>query len=355
MITPGHLLFVTVLLSAFMLILIVYMTFSLIAKNRIEKEKKRWLVKINFLITKAIFFEDEDDKPFHIRITHRISDLLKKPLFRQLLINELVTSSNNLVGVASENLSKLYQQLELEKDSEKNLKKSRWHKKAKAIKELATMQLNEFSPALYKLTNNKNEYIRMESQTSIVKFHGFEGLDFLNTITYPLSEWHQINLLKELSNLPASDFQGIENWLKSSNDTVIIFALKLCASYHQFQMYDKIVECLKHPNPKVRLQAIKCLKEVYEDSTAWHLMSVYNNEEKSHQLAILLALKEIASSESISFLRRQLDADDNQIKIAATRALFNCGLEGEDVIETHPSATVYPLSEIIQQIRTERK
>jgi hypothetical protein len=338
-----------------MLILIGYMTFSLIVKNRVDKEKRRWLVKINFLITKAIFFEESKETPFHIRINHKISELLKKPLFRQLLINELVTSSNNLMGVASENLSKLYQQLELDKDSEQNLKRSKWHKKAKAIKELATMQLNEFSPELYKLTNNKNDYIRMESQTSIVKFHGFEGLEFLNSITYPISEWHQINLLKELSNIPASDFKGIDHWLRSSNDTVIIFALKLCASYHQFQMYDKIVECLKHVNPKVRLQAIKCLKEVYEDSTAWHLMSIYNNEPKAHQLAILDALREIASPESITFLERQLNADDNQIRIAAIRALFNSGNEGLEVIESHPHAKAYPINEIIQQVKAERQ
>lgn len=355
MITPGHLLYVTILLTAFLFILLVVIAFILIAKNKRDKERRRWQVKTNVLITKAIFFEEESDAGSLIPINPRIKKLLKKPQFRQTLIDELVVSSKSLTGVASENLSKLYTQLDLRKDSEKKLNQFTWYKKVKAIQELSTMQLLDFSPALYELTNHKNEYIRMQAQTSIVKFHGFDGLNFLNEITYPISEWHQINLLKELSNISSSDFKGIENWLKSDNDTVIIFALKLSASYHQFQLYDTITDCLKHFNPKVRLQAINCLKEIYEDTTALKLISIYNNEPKTHQLAILSALKEIASPESTLFLQNCLNSKDNQIKLAATRALFNCGEEGLKIIENHPFASQSPLNEIIQQIKMEMK
>lgn len=353
MLTAQHLLFVTISLTILMLILLAYMCIALVIQNKRDKEKKRWLVKTNVLITKAIFFEEESKTPFFIKINKRINALLQKPLFRKALIEELVLSSNSLAGSALENLSKLYKQLDLQKDSEKNLNSSRWHIKAMAIKQLAIMHFDGFSPELYKLINHKNEYIRMEAQTSIVKFHGFEGLEFLNQIKYPITEWHQLNLLKELSNIPSSDFKGIENWLQSANDTVIIFALKLSASYHQFQLYDQIVECLKHPNPKVRLQSINCLKEIYEDTTALHLIKIYNHEPKAHQLAILIALREIASPASLYFLKRQLSSEDNQIKLAAARALFKCGALGEEIVFTHHSANKAPLKEIINQVRME--
>ena len=355
MITPAQLLYVTIFLSAFMLVLLVYTCFLLFFKNRTEKEKKRWLAKTDVLITKTIFYEDEPGKEFFIPINTRITALLKRPGFRQTLIDELVVTSKNLAGVSAENLSRLYKQLNLHKDSQKSFQKKKWHKKAKAIQELATMHIEGFPDVLFELSNHKNEYIRMEAQTSIVKFQGFEGLSFLNEITYPISEWHQINLLKELSNIPAGDFLGIENWLKSKNDTVIIFALKLSASYHQFQLYDNIVECLSHTNPKVRFQAIKCLREIYEDTTAFHLMKIYNTESKKHQLEILSALQEIASPESISFLERQLYSEDNQIKVAAIRALFNIGEEGSAVVDQHPKASQFPLDEIIKQIKMESK
>ncbi|MGV3509530.1 MAG: HEAT repeat domain-containing protein [Sphingobacteriaceae bacterium] len=337
-----------------MLCILVYITVVLIIKNRRDKERAQWLVKTNSLITKTIFFEEEDAPTFYLPINSRLKSLLKNSRFRQTLINELITIKKDLAGVAGENLVSLYKQLDLVKDSVKKLNNSKWHKKAKAIQELSIMQQEDYYPVLYSLTNDKNEYIRMEAQTSIVKVHGFEGLRFLNDITYPISEWHQINLLMELSTVPASEFTGIENWLKSGNDTVIIFALKLSASYHQFQLYDKIVECLNHSNPKVRLQCIRCLKEIYEDTTAFHLMKIYNNEPKNHQLEILIALREIASAESISFLERQLSSDDNQIKLAASKALFNCGDEGLETIEKHPAVSQYPLNEIVQQIKMEQ-
>lgn len=351
--TPENLLYISGLFSACMLILLIYISILLNIKNKRDREKVRWQVKTNVLITKTVFFE-EPVANFAIPINTRIRGLLKKSAFRQTLINELLIIGKSLAGTAGDNLVALYNQLGLEKDSVKKLNNSKWHKKAKGIQELAIMHQEDHYPVLYELTNHKNEYIRMEAQTSLVKVHGFEGLSFLNGITYPISEWHQINLLMELSTVPASDFIGIESWLKSNNDTVIIFALKLSASYHQFQLYDKIVECLKHPNPKVRLQCIRCLKEIYEDTTAFHLMRVYNTEPKNHQIAILIALREIASPDSIPFLEKQLNSEDNQIKLSATRALFNCGIEGLDVIEKHPNASRHPLNEIIQQIKMEQ-
>jgi len=339
-----------------MLVLLVVMSIALLAKNKRDKERRRWLVKTNVLITKAIFFEEEEQESsnFFLSLNKRTLGLLKKPLFRQTLINELVIIRKSLTGVAGDNLVSLYNQLGLEKDSAKKIRNSRWHKKAKGIQELAIMHQEHYYPLLYNLTNHKNEYIRMEAQTSIVKVHGFDGLSFLNEITYPISEWHQINLLVELSTVAASDFIGIENWLKSKNDTVIIFALKLSASYHQFQLYDNIVECLNHTNDKVRLQAINCLKEIYEDTTALHLIGIYNNESVTHRLAILNALKEIASPNSTEFLESQLESEDNQIKLAATRALFNCGDEGVKIVENHPRASSFPLNEIVKQIQMER-
>ena len=351
--TPHHVLYATMFFSAFMLTLLVYIAFALIFKNRRDKEQNRWLNKTNVLITKTIFFDNEETPEFHIPINKRITELLTKPLFRQTLINELVVSSKSLSGSSADNLALLYRQLGLEKDSLRNLKSLLWHKKAKAIQELAIMQQKDFSTELFKLTNHKNEYIRMEAQTSIVKFDGFEGLRFLDEITYPLSEWHQINLLKELSGLAAAGFKGIESWLRSKNDSVIVFALKLCASYHQFDQCDNIVECLKHPNAKVRLQAIKCLKEIYEDTTALQLMRIYQSEPRTHQLAILHALQEIGSPDSTSFLENQLNSEDNQIKLAAARALYNCP-DGDTMVAAHPTATKFPLNEIIQQIKMEK-
>jgi hypothetical protein len=352
MITPGGLLIITFCMVAFMLALLVFMLIAMLLKNRKERQKEKWVVEANSFITQAIFLEDDEDAERDL-LNRRVKGMLQEPVFRQLVTDGLVTSATNLMGMVSDNLGKLYKQLNLHKDSEKNLKSFHWHKKAKAIKELATMQLTEYSSDLYKLTNHKNEFIRMEAQTSIVKLHGFKGLTFLNAITYPISEWHQINLLRELSHVSSSEFQGIENWLGSANDTVIIFALKLSSAYHQFQLYDKIVECLKHSNPKVRLQAIKCLQQIYEDTTADHLIAIYQNEPKALQLAILNALQEIASAESITFLSGQLLAPDNAIKLAAARALSNCGEDGEAALNTHPAALEYPLKEIIQQIKME--
>lgn len=355
----------TFLFCLLIVVLCTYIILYLDVRNRREAKFQRWKFISDNLIRSAIFFEEEENvntektlleilETHFIPLPGRFKKLLPDIHFRKLLTKELLAAKQNMSGTAASNLQSLYKQLGLDTDALKMINSRSWYLKASGIQQLEIMDLNEYKDKIIKYTNNKRGLVRVEAQNTIVKFNGFEGLRFLDHATYQISEWQQIKLLEELSQLPAENFAGIDNWLNSENDSVVTFALKLVREYNRFELYDKVFTCLKHVNPKVREQAISTLKELQTENTANHLVEIYSDEIYRNKLAIIKALGDVGTNLEIPFLLGLLDSDNNQVKIAAARSLASVGTEGISQLQSYRKANEYPYKEIIDQIKAEK-
>ncbi len=354
--------------AAFFAILIFILAVYILIYQRLirdtEAKYKRWDFIADHTIRDAIFFDEstsndtdalsvpESEK---LNIPDRLKRLLKNKKFRFRLMKKILYAKSDVSGEAGENLTNLYRLLELDKGIDKMLQSKSWYLNAMAIQAIGVLELKEFRDHVFRFANNKRGLIRVESQNAMIKFDGFEGLRFLDTATYPITEWQQIKLLDELSHLPDEHFTGIEIWLKSVNDTVVIFALKLVRTYYRFELYDQILECLKHKNQEVRRQAILVLKELPNPQTAPILISLYPGETGKNQILILFVMSFVSSDEDIPFLMNLLNDENNEIKINAAKAIASLGPYGMDMLESHPNVNAEPLSQIIAQIKEESK
>ncbi|TCC89404.1 HEAT repeat domain-containing protein [Pedobacter frigiditerrae] len=306
----------------------------------------------DILIRNAIFLEQTEEIKL-IPITARTAKMLSNDNFRSILTQELLSAKKNISGTAAVNLENLYNQLNLDKYAVKRLRSRRWHIKAKAIQELGIMGQKTHLNKIYRSTNNKNDLVRMEAQTTIVKLYGFEGLRFLDVVSYQISEWQQIKLLQELSRLAPDNFSGIEKWLNSTNMSVIVFALKLVRNYHRFELYDRITELLNHPNEVIRLEAIYTLEKIYTNETSKVLIDKYPLETLKNQKAIVKALQDVGYDDDIPVLIQFLGQDENELKRLIVRTIANINPEGLTEVENLPQSNQYPLDQIIKQIKGE--
>ncbi len=334
-----------------MVCLLIFMLIYMYFRSKREKNQVNYKLISDLLVRKAVFYDGIMLPETLIPVTKRVKKLIDNKYFRDRLTDELVVAKKNITGTSAENLKHLYQQLNLEQYALKNLKSRYWHIKAKAIQELYLMELKEYEFELYPFANDKNELIRMEAQVALVQFNGFEGLLFLDDITYSISEWQQIKLLQKLSNLPPVHV-SIDSWLKSSNISVVIFALKLIRNYHRFELHDAVLQCLDHPDPEVRLQAINCFCEIYTDETSIHLISRFWREGLKHQLAIIRALQNIGSENDNPFLLTLLHNDNYEMKLYAARALAHSGKKGLASLNDYGSYD-NKLNDIIIQVKGE--
>jgi hypothetical protein len=321
-------------------------------KSYQENKKVKWLPTISLLVQSAIFMEDEDNQNL-INIPPPIIKLLKKYRFRNYLIDELVKAKLNFTGNSGLNIVMLYQQLNLFKDSNAKLASPKCHLKAKGIQELALFNHQYGAPKIFELTNHENQLIRSEAQCALIDFYGFEGLSFLDTTTFTITEWQQIQLLNKLSHIFPEDFSAIGKWLQCNDESVVVFALKLASHYKCYDLHAEVVKCLNHSSSAVNIQAVKCLQQIYLEGTSSNLLDHYNNRNKQYQVLILESLQGYNQERETEFLLQQLTDQDNDIKMAAAKSLAFCMPGGRDIISSHPLAGKEPLKKMILQFKNE--
>lgn len=353
---PGQLLeaasFLLLVIAAILLFIFIYM----VRRAGRSARKKKLLRQFSELISHIAISDTIEEcaavmeQPGHQK---RMAQWLKDKFARRLLIRELVHTAKSMAGQSAINIGWLYNTFELDKDSLTLLKDDHWHVKAKAIQQLAQLQQKSQVVKIYRLTNDKHELVRNEARIAVVKLHGFEGLRFLDVISYPITEWQQICLLQELPQQVEINYAAMGRWLKSDNHSVVEFSLRLIAFYQAHQLHDEVVACLQSSSKTIRQKAILALEDIAQPDTAGILIKQFNAEELSNQLSIVTVLKEIGSQQEVSFLLDCLHHPHDDVKTESARALKQIESTGLNLIQKHVNIAVHPWNILLPQLRQE--
>jgi hypothetical protein len=302
-------------------------------------------------ITETIMVDSAGELPLSKGLQH----IARNPVGQQLLVDALLQCRKNFTGQTARDIVALYERLGLKGAAVRNLDSPRWDIKAHAIQELYLMDQHDILKRIYKNVNNRHELLRMEAQLGVLHLTGFEGLRFLDVISYPLSEWQQLKLLDQLgsSTVISSLGDAIPKWLRSTNDSVVQFALKLADEYQLVGLHDEIAVCLHHRHAPVRSQAISTLLRIASERTPGLLAACYEGESLSTRLTILAGLERIGTEEESAMLAGLLEDDNDRIKLYAARALAHCSGNGLGLLSEKAKETPYPFQPIYLQIKSE--
>ncbi|SDD96548.1 HEAT repeat domain-containing protein [Niabella drilacis] len=289
------------------------------------------------------------------RIPAKFAKHLKQRDKRQFALNSLIELKKSVAGTVGDKVVALYLELGFKADSIEKLDSPVWYKKVKGINELSVMKQEDMNARIFKLTNNRNKYIRREAQAAMFNFYGFRGLRFLNVLTHSLSDWQQLNLIEQLRPLDPEPIPGLSNWLYSDNNTVVVFALKLAEIYQCFEVHDEVVSCLTHEREEVRGQAAKTLKEIAGDATAAILCERYASETPRNKIVILNSLTAIAGDAQQPFLMKELDSGNDFLKLGAARVIVTCCTAGWGLLESKAAQQPLPFRNIYNHLRFELK
>jgi hypothetical protein len=324
------------------------------------RKKKRWQRKVflqtslNNFIGEIAICESENElnnifsNPDHQRT---IRQFQKRELDRNLLITELAETSKKFRGTTMDNILWLFEKMNLEKQLLKNLSQKKWHKKAKAIQQFAYLQQKNSIKNIFSFTNHENDALRMEAQIAIVKMIGFEGLNFLNNVTHPVSEWQQLRLIEELSSRTVVDLDNIHEWLKSKNLTVINFALRLVEIYRLYDFYDEVKHLLSHFSMTICKTAVVTISQISNETTADLLVAHYPGYDSLTQMKILEILQVDGTKNQLPFLFSLLNYADDSYKLGAAKAIVKISKSGMEKIENMVDTTLFPWNIILSQIK----
>lgn len=349
--SPDNLLTGVQIMGICILLIVILVYAQLLAKKRMYFYTERIRNNIEVWISHIILEESVEG----IEIPKKFYRLLEDPKARQVAIDELTNCKKNFSGIVAENIVALYNQLGLREDSLAKMRnKRKWYLQARGIQELYLMDQKNLLTKIYRETNSKNDFVRSEAQIAIIYMTGFNGLRFLDVISYPLTLWQQIKLLEQLRLFGKKEdlSDRLPKWFQSKNDTVVVFALRLAAEYQQYAVKDAIMNCLVHPSDAVRTRAIKTLITLADEQTPFILTGYFSKENFDNQVHILDNLATMASDEQAPFLERLLDAPDNIIKLKAAIVLANNCTNGLTILEKRAAQEPEPFERILRHVKT---
>ena len=287
---------------------VVYFTLVFIHKKRLAKRNERIKQHKNELspmISEFLFYEDDaskEDKAVYLNLKVEIRQLITNKFNRNVLSDVLLDLSKDLSGDTQNRIFKLYKDLDLHKDAFKKLKSWRWELVSKAIQDLTKMQVSEAYSFITKFINDKRPTIRKQAEIATVSLK-YEGINyFLDTTKYKISEWQQLKLLDVIRNRADYKPPAFSAWLTSTNNHVVLFALRLIKFYNQNNANASLIELLKHKNTNIKLEAIACIKEFYVIEAMETLKLVFWKSSTDIKIAILDTIAELGSEDDIEFL-----------------------------------------------------
>ncbi|SFT76860.1 hypothetical protein SAMN05421857_3204 [Chryseobacterium formosense] len=322
LIASVHFLFIIfiVMLSLVMILVLIVLIYNFIE----YKESARttaWSGIIDKKISEVIVYAD-DELPVNPQFNILV---LRKP-FKNIFLQRLVESEKKFSGAAKNKIKDLFKEYNLRDVAINKLDQKKPYLIAQGILELTVMDQEEAAPKISLFLSHPSQQVYLEAQYAMVRLKGFEGLNFLDTFASKISEWQQLRLLLSISFLPEDADITIERWLGSSNDSVVIFTLKLIKKFQLLSFYSKITELFDASSSEIKVKAIQTLMSLENPETVAYLSAIYNDQPDDVRVEILRVIKVSKDHCCTDLLKQEFfEGNTSGIKVNAAQALYSLG------------------------------
>ncbi|PRY90983.1 HEAT repeat domain-containing protein [Mongoliibacter ruber] len=152
-------------------------------------------------------------------------NLMHKPLFKDVLIQEIISLNKNMKGDFKLKLKLVYRKLDLDKHTIKKLSSKRWDIITTGIVEINEMDVVEAEAKVAQFINHENFYIRSNAVATLLNISSDSDLKVLADQKYPLSKWQQMIYYRIIRY--TKNNRNVSFLLESENESVRVFGVKL--------------------------------------------------------------------------------------------------------------------------------
>jgi len=324
---------------------------------RNKKLDKSWKDTISDMLT-SIIINGEEENGVGNTVNAYLSRFQKLPVHRKrvrtILVDEIKVYHSNFTGFTSDVLRELFLRLDLHKYSLKKIKSNYWEIQVEGIREISQFWLTEYHQLIFELTDHEHEIVRMEAQAAYVKLDKENPFKFLNSLRSRLLPWHQLVLFEIITKAQNVKIPQFGQWLKSLNDSIVLFSLKLISHFQQLDALDEIIILLKHPNEEIRIQAVQVIGKLEAEFVEPIIYEHFFNDTPKVQVEIIRSIGKISSGNYFDFLKSCLDTEEFELKMAAMKAILAHGKKGKTMLEVLREETHLQNREIIVHVLDRR-
>lgn len=324
-----------IILAFIIMLLVVYLK---ILRNNIRVTENRKIKYTNIIEQMLIEFLYSEEEGVALsknqkRIIRNFKKGLPSKFKRKIIISTFAKLSQEISGNMIDIMHKLHDEIGLLKYAYKKLKSKKWNIIAIGIRDIREFKVEKAQNHITKFINHPREEVRREAHLYFLELFGYEGMSFLDDLKLPLSEWDQLQLLGEVKNIENHEILELEKWLKSENDYVVIFILKVVKFFNRLETKDVILEKLEHKNIDVRLIALDVLTHFEIAETKEILIPKFDVISTKEQIAFFKLLEKTATIEDSVFVIDHISNENFEIKYKALSILKNVDVNLYDKLE----------------------
>ncbi len=295
--------------------------------NAREKRDQMRRVNINNLIIDFLYAPD-------CEISSELElSLVKSAHTKQIIIDTLVELRDALTGPMHDKLKDLYTQAGLHEISMKKLKSPFWHRRAKGIKELSSMDIEDAHDAIKMHVNDPNIHVSLEAKIALIRMNEEDPLAFLAFTKNRLSHWEQVSIYQNLKN----SYKHLPNftaWLYTENDSITEFCLEMILDFGQKMAQEDLVILMEHPNDQVREKAYRALS-VFNPLLASQILPANFDRETPALQRVIVQMLATSSDKCAHFLMTILKRTEYaHLQFETAKSLAATGV-GKESLETY--------------------
>lgn len=242
---------------------------------------------------------------------------------RKHLFNSVIYLMHSFTGEYAEKLKNLFYELGLERFLLKKLNSKNWWVIAQGLRESRLMEFPKAISFAEKHINAKQLELRGEAQIAIISLKAKDPFEFLNQLKEPFSPWDRIHLYEEMKQWEKKPDASL--WLKTNNEGVLIFALRIIALWGQKGNQEITHPLLEHHNPKIRAEVV-WYAAICLDTQLWKKASEKYERETFFVRQKLAQTSGMVPDVSFKILIRWFNYENSTpIKIHLARAMLTHG------------------------------
>lgn len=312
-----------VVLLVVLVILIIYLK---ILRNSIrfnEAASIKYTNTIEALLVEYLYLEEQegdftkDQKIIIKKFKKGIPNRRKRKIITNTFLKLSMQISGNMIQI----MHKLYEEIGLLNFDIKKLRSKRWNIIALGIRDLRQFEVKKVEHLIKKFVNHDREEVRREAHLYFLELFEFKGLNFLDNLKLPLSEWDQIQLLGEIEKFENQHILDVSKWLKSENDYVIIFILNIVKQFNKLETKDILLDLLHHTNIEIRLKTIEIVTYFEIPEAKEILKNKFLTLTLKEKTALFTLLEKVATKEDSLFVMNHINDNNYEIKYKALTTL----------------------------------
>ncbi len=284
-------------------------------ENKYKRQYEQDLV--NYLFSLG----DEDSKELLIETIEKFKKVNKSSFRRRILIGVFLKLKGEISGEMAVAIDDLYIKSELIKTALTNLRSNKWYKIANSIREFNHFKVTKVRNILIANYNYPRKEIRIEMELYMVNLFNFKGLRFLNNMKTQMSRWEQIQILEILKNKENHEPSDVTPWLRSENDSVVIFALSLVKIYNLIETKDELLKLIYHASEAIRIEAINVLGFLNISEIKDIIIADFSQRSLEEQLAVFNILEDLYDSSDEDFFKEQLNHPVFDIRVLSRQII----------------------------------